>query len=74
MPEGRLCCTREGAALFWCGGVFYALNGVGAATGGRDADPVWRDDPDIAEAKVTLMPWIRRALAMEPVDGLTGRV
>ncbi len=51
-----------GAAIAHVNGKTYALNGLAKQKGYPDIRPVWRDDPKIPGAKVSISPLIKRAL------------
>lgn len=64
VPSGTLQCEAD-AVTFTAGGVTYAVNGMATTRDfGVDIDPIWRPNPDIPGAKVSIGPLIDDGLAL----------
>lgn len=67
---GSVACVAQGkaklAAFVAPGGAWYALNGAARSRGHAAIDPIWRDDPAVPGAKVSLRPLLEAALALCP--------
>ncbi|XUO88416.1 DUF2511 domain-containing protein [Halomonas sp. KM072] len=69
VDSGRLDCRQGGAAVFTSGQWTYQLNGVASQKGYADLAPIWRDNPAIPGAKVSISDMIsvaRQQCAQDP--------
>lgn len=62
IDSGVVDCVDGQAAIFKTGGRSYQLNGVARSRGYAPIDPIWRDDPEIPGAKVSVGNMIAIAL------------
>lgn len=62
VESGVVDCVDGQAAIFKHGGKVYQLNGFARSRGYAPIDPIWRDNPDIPGAKVSISGMVRIAL------------
>lgn len=65
VDQGKLRCESPSAVVFTApDGSEYAINGAASTQGYAEIDPIWRNNPDISEAKVNIGPLIDDGLAL----------
>jgi hypothetical protein len=65
VDEGRVECRRGQSVVFITGGTEYAVNGAAQTVLGLPGiDPIWRNDPKIAGAKVNIGPVLDAGLEL----------
>lgn len=62
VESGVVDCVDGQAAVFKAEGKTYQLNGIARSRGYAPIDPIWKDNPDISGAKISIGEMIRVAL------------
>jgi hypothetical protein len=58
VDSGYVDCPDGLSAIFRTGNAEYGLNGMATSRGFAEPDPIWRDDPTIPGAKISIGPMI----------------
>jgi hypothetical protein len=64
VDSGRIDCIAPGAAIFIYDGTTYQLNGMAQSQGYARINPIWRNNPEIPGAKISISPLLKAALEL----------
>ncbi|WP_438455303.1 DUF2511 domain-containing protein [Vreelandella venusta] len=64
VDEGRIECREAGALVFVHGDFEYQLNGIATQQGYTSINSIWRWNPDIPGARISITPIIQRAQSL----------